>query len=183
MYSHCSQVLPFLQFWGSAVRQYWTLFTLGLGYSSFRKNPLLLQCVQTYLSLGIVDTILPSYSTHFLQCKWVRLSHDYHTYSVWALTVRSLHHWYMPGVSPWSIFHQVTLGVFDSGCIPNSSLAPLFYLGRAMLYIPWEFRCSWIERHWSCLWRTVWALKFFPSDCLACGWLHLQPKDTMLSST
>ena len=59
---------------------------------------------------------------------------------------------------------------------------PLFHLGRIMLDIPWDFGCSYIKRHWSYLCRTGWALNLLPVYSLVCGWLHCQPRETMLSS-
>ena len=57
----------------------------------------------------------------------------------------------------------------------------MFHWDHMMLNTPWNFICSRIGWHWSCLWGKLWSLKIMPGCGLVCGWLYCQPKETMLS--
>ena len=56
----------------------------------------------------------------------------------------------------------------------------MVHLGCMNLYVPWNFSCIHINCHWSCLWGADQALKILPNYIAVCGWLHYQPKETML---
>ena len=51
-----------------------------------------------------------------------------------------------------------------------------------MLDLSWYFGCICIEWHWRCLCKMGWTLELFPGNCLICGCLHWQPRETILSS-
>ena len=160
-----NMIFLFLQLWGSVGRRHWSLFLLGLGYLQLPRTPLLPWFYQISLQLGLGETILDSSSVHFLQCPWVRLPNDNHTGAVWDLPVCVWSNWCTLGVK-W----LQELLILDFFCVQH--LAPLVHLGCMALDIPWDFICSCIDQHWSCLWRTGRALELFTGDCSLCGCMN-----------
>ena len=57
----------------------------------------------------------------------------------------------------------------------------MVHLGCMNLDVPWNSICIPINWHWRCLWGADRVLKIIPNYSAVCGWLHFQPKETMLS--
>ena len=85
------------------------------------------------------ETILASFFVHFLQLPWMRLSHDYHAGAVWSLSVWNWRRW------PWIIFHPVTPGVADLGCLLHS---PFDSTGPLMLHDVGSTFGLCLQLHW-----------------------------------
>ena len=85
---------------------------LGLRYLQLRRTWNLTQFAEKIWLLSIGETIIASFSVHFIQCPWVIFSHGHHTCVGWDIPVCCCSSLCTPVVDPWSIFHLATQRVY-----------------------------------------------------------------------